>query len=367
MGNRYHIGIALGAFVLAMMLMSSPATAVPESDYLFNTNQVLQTQPNLEFAKLTAGIGRSVYAEVFIFGGHDGSNFPVDETASGLSEATVWFVTHTNQADYATHLNRAPSGFADGLTVVLAYPHSASSFGYAGDAKSLFETTYKLRLSLLLALPIGPFDVYAFHYGGEFADDGSDVQSVIASDVAGIDTGGYNNLLSASVLTAAPVGWALYGVRQLGDSNLKVGMHGMGWVDTDGITGTSAAGYTLSTQNVFDASVDASSGVGLSRVLFSFPYPITVLANGISPFPTSNPLPHVTGKMQWDSRHPIGRFDLTSGPTDYSVNFDVGADYGFPNVQNEMLINQSKLNQDGILEVLFNLENIGDVTAEEVN
>jgi hypothetical protein len=52
---------------------------------------------------------------------------------------------------------------------------------------------------------------------------------------------------------------------------------------------------------------------------------------------------------------------------DYSVQFTVGANYEFPNVQNEMVINQTKLNTDGILEVLFNLENIGADPATDID
>jgi hypothetical protein len=235
MGNKYHIGIALGAFTLVMMLLSSPATAVPASDYLFNTNITLNQTPSLEFAHLVAGRDSAVYAQVSVFGGE--GSLPVSG-GDGLDETSVWLLLYTNQANFPSYLNRAPSDFPDGLVLFLSYPASVGvldSLGYAAAAAGIFETKYSVSFDLLFSSALnGRPKVYAF-YSGE------NVFSSVAADTAGIHNAGFSTLMQANLVTSAPVGWAGYGVRSY-DSR-KVGMYGMGWVDPNGIS-QSGAFYT---------------------------------------------------------------------------------------------------------------------------
>ncbi|MHA2250241.1 MAG: hypothetical protein ACXAD7_07760 [Candidatus Kariarchaeaceae archaeon] len=357
MGNKSS-GIFFGALALAVLLIASPAVAVPTYDSNLGLN-ALSTTPHIEFANLVAGIGTAVYSQVFIFGGHSGASMPVDPDATGLKETVAWKLTYANQANVGQYLTRAPVNDPDGLSLTLVYPASvANSFLRAGDAMVLFQNLYGVQFVLVDYNINNNFHMYAFHAVSTSAF------AAVAGDVAGIATGGFNGLLSASTVTGAPVGWASYGVRTLGGS--RVGMHGMGWVDASGIALTTALGatpaiYSLSAKDVFGSVPTAAIGVGVSRLLFSFPYPISPVANGINPA-TTNPLPHVTGQMMWDLRHPIDHWHLPSTTAaDYSVQFEVGLDNVFPNVQNKATINQTKLNVDGILEAQFDLTNIAPV------
>lgn len=352
--SKTRFGLFVGTLALITVLIVSPAAAVPSTNTSTNS---LDKDLNLEFAFVTPGIGTSAYARVFVFGGHDGSNMPLNDADTGFAETSSWVLVYANLANYPVYLTRIPFEAADGLNLMLTYPKGTSStITKAAAAAAEVEAAYGVSLNLVyFDGGLAQDDFYLFHSGVDLFTD-------VADDVAAIDNDGFSTLLSSSTVTGAPVGWAAYGARDL--SNSRVAFHGMGWVDADAIK---VAGdvYTLSSANVFSSAISSAAGYGLSRVGYWFPYPIAPVANGITPA-TSNPLPHVTGQFEWDLRHPIDRYDIaSSGP--FSVSYKLAVSTDFPNVQNKMSINQTKLNTDGIFEVEFELTNIGAETAYDID
>ncbi|MDH5401524.1 MAG: DUF11 domain-containing protein, partial [Candidatus Heimdallarchaeota archaeon] len=322
------------------------------------TMNALNSNPNIEFANVAAGIGTATYSSVFVFGGHDGSALPVAVDGAGFAETTAWFIAYINQTEFSTYLNRAPAPVsgADGLSLTLTYPEStsaAAALGYAGSAAASFESVYGVTFNLISFTTSGAKVVVWHTETAPFAS--------VAGHVETATSNGYASLFDTNTVTTSPVGWAGYGVRTI--VNQKVGMLGMGWVNPNGIT-QSGSVYTLSSSNIFGSVISPNTGFGLSRIKYSFPYPITPVTNGITPV-TSNPLPHVTGVMQWDQRHPITGYSLGSA-ANYQVDYTLGMDVAFPNVQNEMVVDQALLESQGILDVTFNLENIGGANATDI-
>ncbi len=357
MSMRKHMYLMLFSFITVMLLVSSTAAM---SKTLSNniTPNSLDSSINLEFANVVAGLDLATYQQVFVFGGNDGSNLPVSDSSTGLAETSGWIFLYSSQSGFEQYLNRLPMDAPDGASLLLLYPKTTTAtISKAASAAALFESEYSISLYLTY-FDGGPGvpDFYMFSSNASIMAD-------VAADVAAIDNDGYSLLMDPSVVSSSPVSWAGYGVRNLASS--RVTMHGMGWVDPAGLS-KSGSVYTLSS-DVFPHAVEpaTSPADGLSRLEYYFPYPISPITNGITPA-TSNPLPHVTGRMIWDQRHPIHRFSLGVAP-EYSVSYELGMDSNYPNVQNVMTINQTKLNQDGELEVNFNMKNIGQKDAYNVN
>ena len=355
MANNYKLGIPVIAVFAMMLLFTSSAAAVPSVDSI-KTN-TLGSNPNMEFASIVAGIGSATYNEIVAFGANDGSNFPAGTAGSpGFSEAAQWVVVYSHQDGFSTYLTRRPLDVADGLTLYLLYPHNANSFDWAGNARSAIASLYGVQMGVSSVDTNAQWDTYVFY-------NNTDVFSSVAGQVAGISDAGFGTAINANTVSGSSVAWAAYGARYFteGGSNQKVSLHGAGWVNTDGVTSASdpnGSGFihTISTSSIGSLTAINNAADGLSRVRISVPYPIKPVANGISPYPTSNPLPQVTGRMVWDLRHPTG--DVISPASEYKVTFKVGMDRNFPDVSNEFKINQTLLNE-GTLKADFNLTATG--------
>lgn len=348
MGNKYHYGIYGLAFIAMALMITSPVAATPVLDSI-NLN-TLSTEPSLEFMHLIPGKDSAVLTNIYAFGATD--TMP-DDSRSGLAEASEWLVLYGNQADFGDYLNRIPMEIPDGLLLIVSYDKS-DGFADAANAKAHFEGVYGVTMLHVDDEVSSGHSKYVF-----WAAPSASLFSAVAADTAGVSSAGFSASMSASLVTGAPVGWAAYGVRHLDGARISV--HGMGFVDPNGIT-TSGSVHTLSTQNVLGASVSSlnPSTFGLSRIEFKFPYPVS--PNSITPT-TTNPLPHVSGQMVWDVRHPGY---TTPGASNYEVQFEVGLSSAFPLITNELSINKTKLDVDGDLEVVFDLENVGDETATDV-
>ncbi|MCE7733285.1 MAG: hypothetical protein GPJ54_00310 [Candidatus Heimdallarchaeota archaeon] len=349
MGNKYHYGIYGLAFAALVLLISSPVAAAPTLDSV-NLN-TLSTEPSLEFINLIPGKGSAVLTNMFAFGA---TSSLAGDSESGLAEASEWLVLYGNQADFGDYLNRIPMEIPDGLLLIVSYDKS-DGFADAANAKTYIEGLYGISL-LHVDDEVGTgHSKYVF-----WAEPSDTLRADVAADVAGVSSSGFSASMSASLVTGSPVSWAGYGVRHLDSARISV--HGMGFVDPHGIT-TSGSVNTLSTMNVLGSTVSSLSptSFGLSRIEFKFPYPVS--PSSISPV-TTNPLPHVTGQMVWDVRHP--GYTSSSASGNYEVTFEVGLDPAFPLVTNELSINKTKLDVDGNLEVVFDLENVGLEAATDV-
>ncbi|MCY3411657.1 MAG: hypothetical protein INQ03_08510 [Candidatus Heimdallarchaeota archaeon] len=354
---KYHNQILIGALAMVILLIASPAAAAPSYNVTLTTDS-LDDSFSIEYLSIVPGLDLATYTSVFSFGGHDGSAYPVDDSASGLAETGAWLLMYANLDNFNDYLNRIPMESPTGLTLMLLYPQGVSgTFTKAANALAQFNTAYGVDMELqYFESGTTQDDFYVFY-------SAADVFGDVADDVNGVLSSGFTTLMDPTKVTEAPAGWAGYGVRDL--AGYRIGMHGVGWVSENGLT-KSGDVYTLSSDNILGMDVVPAStpDFGLSRVMVNFPYPIAPVANGITPA-TSNPLPHVTGQMVWDLRHPIADYELE--PADnYEVKYELTVSPDFPNIQNRVTIDQNKLNQEGTLEVKFDLENIGEATATDV-
>ena len=355
MGNKYHFGIYFVAITTLMMLVASPVAAAPTLNS--NNLNAINSQPSMEFLQVVPGKDNAVLTSMYIFGGE--AQLPLDVTSSGLAEAESWLLLYGNQAGFETYLNRLPLETRDGLSLILSYESGSNSFNLAADAKTTVENTYNIDLFFSSYNLIDGLDIYTF-----FAEGSSTLFTAVADGVEDISSAGFAALEKADLVTSAPVSWAGFGVTTIFEESTfrQIAVHGMGFVTTDGITGSGP--YTLSTDNLLGVSnISPLGGFGLSRVQISFPYPIEPTAGGIVPSMTSNPLPHVTGQMVWDLRRPVGF--TVPGAGVYSVSFNVGMDAAFPMIRNEMTVDKALLDA-GTLQANFTLTNDGDAPAENI-
>ena len=352
--SNYYLGLL--AMTLVLLITSSPVAASTTLTSPVVSPDALDTSFSIEYLDVTAGIGNAAMVSLMIYGGSATYPAGVNPDADGFSQAKSWVLYGVDQSDYATYLNRAPIQAPQNLTLIISYPKTmtlADAFVKADAAKGAVETEYSTTMFLTL---VNSVNSYRFVYVSN-----SDVLANLAADVEAFSSGGMDDLLMASTITGAPVKAAGIGATTLYSGD-KIAFHGAFWVDASAIT-TSGTSMTLSTMNIFGSDVNAASGYGLSRVRFNIPYPIS--PSSITPA-TSNPLPHVTGRMIWDLRHPIADYSLGNGADNYQVTYEVGMSTQFPMVENKLTINQTKLNQDGTLEFNYNLTNIGQAEAKNI-
>ena len=89
-------------------MITSPAVAIPSDVYNIQLDNY-NAEPNVELANVVAGIGSSVYASIYTFGGSDGSNLPDEVQTNSFSNANSWFIASIHQSNFSDHLQRAPN------------------------------------------------------------------------------------------------------------------------------------------------------------------------------------------------------------------------------------------------------------------
>lgn len=345
-------GILALSLTVVFLLFTSVTSTVPAMTSSIRSNS-LNTAISMEYVTLAAGHDTAVLGSVYTFGSSDGSGYPVDVNGAGFGDTIFWGMNYASTDGYSQYVNRPISDLPEGLIVFLWYgsPNDDAAEVAMSEVQTAFPGTY---------FPLWEGSgLYVY-----LSEDAS--YSTFLTALSAISNDGYAALFS-SVRSDTP-GYAQFGVERIPDENgiqQDVSFQAASFVKTDGIT-RNGDEFTMSTANVFGQDIVAlnSPDFGLSRVQFTIPYPIAPVTNGISPFPTSNPLPHVTGQMLWDQRSP---WYTPIGPNgNFAVTFTVGMDSAFPNVQNVLTIDQNKLNKEGILEAVFTLDNIGDATAKNI-
>lgn len=364
MSKLSKLSLTVLAFATVFLITSTPIAASTNVALSMPSPADYEDSFNLEFVDITAGLGSAALVSVVVYGGSDGSSYPtgIDPMASGFAEAYGWNVMATDQGDYSAYLNTPAVQAPENVSLVIVYPSSYTAnaaFSLALTAKAAVESTYGITMYLTYVnTAVGNYFQFSGGSEAELAD--------IANDVADFSSAGFAGLIDASALTAAPLMVAAYGARTIG-SNI-ISFHGALWIDDNGVaTGgvvETSAERSISTNAIFGADVNPLSDFGLSRVRINIPYPVSPLA--IYPAETSNPLPHVTGRIIWDLRHPIADYTLGSSASDYGVDFDIGMERTFPMVENKLTIDQAKLNQEGTLEFDFDLTNVGQAEARNV-
>jgi len=362
--NNLSLGVTISAIFSIVLLITSPAVAIPSDVYNIQLDNY-NAEPNVELANVVAGIGSSVYASIFTFGGSDGSNLPDEVKTPSFSTANSWFIASIHQSNFSDHLQRAPSPVyaADGLSLHLAYGASMSS---SAALNSAFAAAEALTSLYGVGFELQSFDITSNTY--MFWANGSDTSELHSAVAENVDTlAGTNSLasvLNSELIVTNPVYWSGFGARTL--IGEKVVQFGAGWVDDDGLQFEDNSHYTMSSNNIFGGPMtpNTDSEESLTRVTFTVPYPIEPIMNGISP-QTSNPLPHVTGIAEWDLRNPVDYFSI-GAQDDLVMSFKLKQDNTFPNIQNKFTINQTKLNTEGVMEAVFDITNIGSEVAEDL-
>ncbi len=350
--------ILLSALILIMI---SPLSVVSNLSTTGHTSLdiVVDDSFDEEYAKLVPGLGTNVYAEIATIGGHDGSNFPsfTPKTAYLLDNANWWVLSYINAENVDTYLNRNPWNYPEGFSLSInigqTYTDNVAVSEILVDLEAtLFSSGQSADLSSSIVASNSGVDTYVISINS------TNGMAVFLAMLQSLNPDGYMTALGDfSSYTTSPVWGGYFGVTSLSS---RVAVSSFGWIDTTGIVGGTPATISV---NTIIGSLTPAAGSGLSRIDIQFPYPVTV--SSIST-PTVNPLPHVTGKFQWDQRHPIAAYSQGI-KSDYSVGFTVSNSYSFPNIQTKFTVNQTLINENGTLEAVFNLKNTGLNDASNIN
>ena len=281
--NNLSLGVTISAIFSIVLLITSPAVAIPSDVYNIQLDNY-NAEPNVELANVVAGIGSSVYASIFTFGGSDGSNLPDEVKTPSFSTANSWFIASIHQSNFSDHLQRAPSPVyaADGLSLHLAYGASMTS---TAALNSAFAAAEALNSLYGVVFDLQSFDItsntYMFWANGS---DTIDLHTSVAQDVDNLaGTNSLASVLNPDLIVTNPVYWSGFGARTL--IGEKVVQFGAGWVDDDGLQFEDNSHYTMSSNNIFGGPMipNTDSQESLTRVTFTVPYPIEPIVNGITP------------------------------------------------------------------------------------
>ncbi|MCK4844680.1 MAG: hypothetical protein KAS95_03310, partial [Candidatus Heimdallarchaeota archaeon] len=308
-----------------------------------------------ESLTVTAGIGSAALVQINIVGG------PVQDIDTGTLLANVvnWVYVVSFQDGFDTYLLRRPFKAPENATLVLEMKELLGADGSLTEALSIaeaFSTFYGVTLHWARAMlsDSGNY-VYAFT-GGASETNVAD----LATEIVSTFTTGFAKLIDPTVVSGAPIK-AVY-IGEGAFEGYTFPMRGVTYVDDDAITGTDP--YILSTNNLFGVNVAPCSDSGylrFSEVKIRFPY--TVNPSSISPM-SDNFAPQITGKMDWM----IQRGLFIKSPTNYEVVFDIDHDAltHNPRVQVNMGYDQTLLREEGTLEMLYDVTNTGEETAEDI-
>ncbi len=304
---------------------------------------------------VTAGIGSAALVQINIVGGPDQDI----DTGTLLANVASWVYVVSFQDGFDTYLLRRPFLAPENATLVLEIKATLGADGSLTEALSIaedFSTFYGVTLHWARAMLSASGNyVYAFTGGA------SETNIVdLVTEIGSAFTTGFAELLDPTVVSGAPIKAVYIGAGYF--EGYTFPMRGVTYVDDDAITGTEP--YTLSTNNVFGVYVAPCSDAGylkFSEVKFRFPY--TVNPSSISPMP-DNFAPQITGKMDWM----IQRGLFVESPTNYEVIFDIdhSALASNPRVHVNMGYDQTLLREEGTLEMLYEVTNTGEETAEDI-
>ncbi len=304
---------------------------------------------------VTAGLGSAALVQINIIGGPDQDI----DTGTLLANVVNWVYVVSFQDGFDTYLLRRPFLAPENATLVLEIKATLGADGSLTEALSIaedFSTFYGITLHWARAMLSASGNyVYAFT-GGASETNIEDLVTEIRSAF----TTGFAKLIDPTVVSSAPIK-AVY-IGEGAFEGYTFPMRGVTYVDDAAITGTDP--YTLSTNNLFGVNVAPCSDSGylkFSEVKIRFPY--TVNPSSISPIP-DNFAPQITGKMDWM----IQRGDFVKSLTNYEIIFDIDHTTiaSNPRVQVNMGYNQTLLQKEGKLEMLYEVTNTGEETAENI-
>ncbi|MHA1302833.1 MAG: hypothetical protein ACTSQE_03520 [Candidatus Heimdallarchaeaceae archaeon] len=347
---------AVMGLALILLTFSGGYTQALGASTQFNATEV-NTFASLfiEEMKIVAGIDTAALVQVTSIGGPT----TLKVTPSSLmSNVLNWIFAISEQDDYKDYLVRRPFRAPENATLILEISKSLGadeSLTEALDVAAAFSSYYGIELywSGAITSPIGNY-VYKFSGGIEdtqFTTLINEIQSDIPS--------GFLQAFSSSDVINSPVKTVF-----IGEAAVEGAIRGVSYVDSDAITNSEGV-YTLSTNNLFGDVVsvfDDTSYDKYSVVKFRFPYTINPIS--ISP-KTDNVAPQITGKMDWVMQVPwVTR--MSSSDFEVSFNIDYDALASAPRVGVNMAYNQDLLNQNGTLQMDYNVTNTGSEIAHNV-
>ncbi len=335
----------LGLF-LVLLTLSMPLThATHESIQMTMVKSSPSSTFYYEGLSIVAGIDTAALVNLNIVGGASA------ERVSGASFDQVknWIFVLSDQEDYADYMQRRPFRAPDNATLLLQVPNTSTGVAIALEVAEQFAAHYDVNLWIagMRTLP----DSYVFTFNGGM--NNSAFQTLLDEMTDDLDDG-FITAIDKSKVTNAPVKAVIVGG---GDYAIRSIMY----VDDNAITGS----YSLTSANLFGGAIEASENPALDKYsVVSVRFPYTITPSVITPMP-DNVAPQITGKMDWVLQYPhnIMRADL-----DFVITFDIdhAALVSSPRVSVNMQYDHDLLNDEGILEMEYELKNTGTQAAENI-
>ena len=354
MKKKAILGSALLGLTIILLTMSGSVSQAAISQINNDYSLNLLNPVYVEEMRVTAAIDSAAVVALDLVG----NIAPSISSNPAFTNVRSWGLIASDQADYADYVLRRPFKAPDNATLLLEMSGLLTpeqSLLQAVQVALLFDTTYGLNLMWTRAETL-PGGNYLYYFTGGMA---TGIFSSLITQIKNDITDGFASAIDPAEVEASPVKCVLLGSVMVGLYETPV--RGVYYVDTDAITGIT--NYTMSTDNLFGELITASSHPDTHSVIkFRFPYTINPIS--ISP-PTDNFAPQITGKMDWILQTPW----LTADAGDnYEVIYNINHDelVSSPRVSVNMAYDQLMLNNDGRLQMNYNVTNTGTEAATDV-
>lgn len=354
MKKKAILGSALLGLTFILLTMSGSVSQVA-INYINNDLDALTLNPVfVEDMRVTAAIDSAAVVALDLVGG----SLPAISLDPLFTDVKSWGLIASDQASYADYVLRRPFRSPDNATLLVEMNGGLTpeeSLVQAVQVALLFDTEYGLNLMWTRAEAL-PGGSYLYYFTGAM---GASIFTTLITEIQTDITEGFATILDPVEINASPVKCVLIGAVVVVD--LITPIRGVYYIDTDAITGTTD--FTLSTNNLFGENlVPAIGPLVYSTLKFRFPYTINPIS--ISP-PADNFAPQITGKMDWNLNAPWMLADLG---TNYEVVYNINhAELtSSPRVSVNMAYDQDMLNNDGRLQMDYNVTNTGTEAATNV-
>ncbi len=350
------LGTTVLGFTVILLTLSGTITQaqLSSSQYKSNINVVIPIY--IEEMNIIAGNDAAALVELILVG----EGAPSIASDPLFANVENWLFIASDQADYLPYLDRRPLKSPDNATLIVEIDGAlgeAGSLAEALDIAMLFAAYYDVVLYWARAEKLGNNNYLYYFTGGMEETIFTTLITEIQTDVGT----GFASLLSASVVSAAPVKAVVIG-EGLVEAEIRP-VRGVFYVDDTAITGTDK--YVLATENLFGANVVAKNNIPLSVSTLKFKFPYTINTLAITP-DTDNFAPHITGKMDWLLDSPW------MGPprpaSNYNVTYEINnaALTSSPRVSVNMAYDQDMLNIGGRLQMDYEVKNTGTENATDI-
>ena len=355
MRKKAILGSTLLGLTFILLTMSGSISQVSINNINKSLNAPTLNPVFVEEMRIVAAIDSAAVVNLDLVGGP----LPAISANPLFADVQSWGFIASDQASFADYVLRRIFKAPDNATLLLEMKGGLTpdeSLVKAVQVALLFDSIYglNLRWTRAEALPGGGF---LYYFTGGMSED---IFTTLITEIQTDIDEGFASIIDPIEVNASPVKCVLIGT--LITEDLITPVRGVYYIDPDAIT--TSVDYTLSTDNIFGENLVPKVGfLVYSTLKFRFPYTINPIS--ISP-KTDNFAPQITGKMDWNLNTP---WMVAKPGGNYEVIYNINHEelVSSPRVSVNMAYDQDMLNNDGRLQMDYNVTNTGTEPATNID